>query len=388
LVSSENPYSFSMPNKTLSYVAKYSKKYHVSVSSSDEAKGTVSGAGDFAYASKVTVTGTPVTANPFNTVTWYDTDLNVVSNSDSYTFAMPEADVNLSADFQKVLGSSFTLGKYPQTVVEDSTLLNALASATDTDSDGYLEYGSDEYKKVTGAPFNSGTYKSISGNVTFASGTTYYFKVEPIEWRVLSGKGTAAGLVMSEKILANGAYYTSTSNRTVSGSTVYPNNYQYSTLRAMLNGYDGSAYSVDNFAGKGFLDVAFTETEKAYITTTTVDNSAGTTESSSNPYACANTDDRIFALSYRDLLNTSYGFASSLGSSSTRCGVLTDYARATGALMSTDSSYYGNGWWWSRSPYADYSDFASYVYNDGFLISNDVTRAFFGVRPSFTVSIG
>jgi hypothetical protein len=30
--------------------------------------------------------------------------------------------------------------------------LAALALATDDDSDGYLEYGSDEYKKVTGAP--------------------------------------------------------------------------------------------------------------------------------------------------------------------------------------------------------------------------------------------
>jgi uncharacterized repeat protein (TIGR02543 family) len=206
-ISSENPYSFSMPNKALSYVAKYAKKYHVSASSSDETKGTVSGAGDFVYTSKVTVTGTPATVSPFNVVTWYDADLNVVSNSDSYTFVMPEADVNLSADFQKVLGSSFTLGKYPQTVVEDSTLLSALASATDTDSDGYLEYGSDEYKKVTGAPYESG-YKSASGStITFASGTTYYFKVEPIEWRVLSGKGATTGLAMSEKVLTNSCYY-------------------------------------------------------------------------------------------------------------------------------------------------------------------------------------
>jgi hypothetical protein len=114
------------------------------------------------------------------------------------------------------------------------------------------------------------------------TGTTYYFKVEPIEWRVLSGKGTATGLVMSEKILTKRLLHLDI-NRTISGSTVYPNNYQYSTLRAMLNGYDGSAYSVGNFAGKGFLDVAFTEAEKAYITTTTVDNSAATTDPRPTP---------------------------------------------------------------------------------------------------------
>jgi hypothetical protein len=127
------------------------------------------------------------------------------------------------------------------------------------------------------------------------------------------GKGTTTGLVMSEKILTTALTTPRITDRTVSGSTVYPNNYQYSTLRAMLNGYDGSAYSVGNFTGKGFLDVAFTEAEKAYITTTTVDNSAATTESSSNSYACADTSDRIFALSYQDLLNTSYGFSSSTG---------------------------------------------------------------------------
>jgi len=276
------------------------------------------------------------------------------------------------------------LGKYPQTVVEDSTLLNALTTAADTDSDGYLEYGSDEYKKVTGAPYES-NYKSLSGNVTFATGSTYYFKVEPIQWRVLSGKGTATGLVMSEKVLTNSAYYTSYSGRTISGSTVYPSNYQYSTLRAMLNGYDGSGYSVDNFTGKGFLDVAFTAAEKAYITTSTVDNSAATA-SSTNKYACANTSDKIFALSYQDLINTSFGFNSSYSNYDTaRCGVLTDYARATGAWMSTN---YGNGYWWSRSPDADYFNDARYVGHGGNLNYSGVNYANYGIRPSFTVSIG
>jgi hypothetical protein len=388
LVSSANPYTFAIPANDVSYVAKYSKKYHVSVSSYDEKKGTVSGAGDFAYTSNTIVTGTPVKADQFNAITWYDDSFNPVSNDFTYTFAMPEADVNLSADFQKALGSSFTLGKYPQTVVENSSLLTALEKARDTDSDGYLEYGSDEYKKVTGAPYGSG-YKSASGNVTFASGTTYYFKVEPIQWRVLSGKGTARGLVMAEKILTNSAYYTSTTNRTISGSTVYPNNYQYSTLRAMLNGLDGSSYSVANFSGNGFLDVAFTEAEKAHIATTTVDNSAATTGSSSNSYACANTSDRIFVLSYQDLINTSYGFNSSRSNyDAARRGVLTDYARATGAWMSTDSSYYGNNCWWSRSPDARDSSYAWDVYYVGALDLSCVDFARYGVRPSFTVSIG
>ena len=387
LVSSENPHSFSMPNKALSYVAKYAKKYHVSAVSNDVSKGTVTGTGDYPYSLSVTLTGNPI--SPQNVVTWYDTDLNVVSNSNSYLFTMPENDISYSADFSEVLEDSFYLGKYPQTVVEDGTTLTALASATDTDSDGYLEYGSGEYKKATGAPYETG-YKSASGGTTFASGSTYYFKVEPIEWRVLSGKGTTTGLAMSEKILTNSCYYPNhDTNRTISGSTVYPNNYQYSTLRAMLNGYDGSAYSVGNFAGKGFLDTAFTEAEKAYIATTTIDNSAATTDSSTNSYACANTSDKIFALSYQDLINTSYGFNASYSNYDTaRRGVLTDYARAMGAWMSTGSSYYGNSGWWSRSPNVTYYYNAGYVGYRGNLDNSTVSGAIGGVRPSFTVNIG
>jgi hypothetical protein len=299
--------------------------------------------------------------------------------------------ISFSCTERHNLGSSFYLGRYPQTVVEDSATLTALASATDTDSDGYLECGSEEYKKVDSATvcYGDADYKSASGNVTFTYGKTYYFKVEPIQWRVLSGQTLTTGLVMAEKVLTNGAYSTSTSNRTISSSTVYPNNYQYSTLRAMLNGYDGSAYSVDNFTGKGFLDVAFTDAERAYITTSIVDNSAATTESSSNPYACASTSDKLFALSYQDLLTTSYGFASSSGSSSTRYGVLTDYARATGTWMSTKSnSYYGNGCWWSRSPRVNDSGNAVSVDNVGYLYTYNVDYPNDGVRPSFTVDLG
>jgi hypothetical protein len=159
----------------------------------------------------------------------------------------------------------------------------------------------------------------------------------------------------------------------------------------MLNGLDGSSYSVANFTGKGFLDVAFTETEKAYIATTTVDNSDTSMGGSDpNKFSCDNTSDKIFALSYQDLINTSYGFDSSRSNYDTaRRGTLTDYARATGAYMFTDSSYYGNGCWWSRSPYASYYYSARYVGSDGYLYDGDfVLSAGYGVRPSFTVDIG
>jgi hypothetical protein len=388
LLSTDNPYMFSIKNTDTTIEAKYSKKYHVSVSSKDETKGTVSGEGDFAYGSTVTVTGNPVGTRLLPFFAWYNGSSDAVSSNLVYSFVMPEADVSLTADFGSSLGSSFTLGRYPQTVVEDSATLTSLASATDDDGDGYLECGLDEFKKVNATPCTTG-YKSESGNVTFVSGTVYYFKVEPIQWRVLSGKGTKTGLVISEKVLANSFFLPFQTNRTIANATIYANNYQYSTLRAMLNGYDGSSYGAGNFIGEGFIDLAFTQEEQEYVGTTLVDNSAATTESSSNAYACANTNDKIFPLSYQDLINPTYGFSSS-GSTYDigRASVLTDYGRATGAYMPIDSSHHENGSWWQRSPHANYSFGARTVDNGNFYYNgcyvND-SRA--GIRPSFTVII-
>ena len=133
----------------------------------------------------------------------------------------------------------------------------------------------------------------------------------------------------------------------------------------MLNGYDGSSYSVDDFTGKGFLDVAFTDSEKACIATTVVETSLS---------------DKLFTLPHRDLDNASYGFSTD----ASRCGILTDYARAIGAKMtSTD----GNGVWWSSSYEYGFYD-VWYVDGDGSLDKAGVNMERFGVRPSFTVSIG
>jgi hypothetical protein len=384
LLSYANPYTFVMPSQDIVYVARYSKKYHVSVVSLDESKGTVSGAGDYAYSSKVSITATSLSKGFFKD--WLDRSLNFVSDQAQYSFVMEEKDVTFKAEFTNTLPSSFTWGAYPQTVVEDPVLISALDSATDTDSDGYLEYGSDKYVKVTARPLDGYIYPSNSGNVDFFPETAYYFKVEPIQWRVLSGVGTTTGLVLAEKVLTPGCYYGDAGDRTVSGAKVSPSNYQYSTLRASLNGYDGSSYAVENFTGKGFFDTAFSEAEKASIAITTVDNSAATTgDDSGNDYVCPNTDDRLFALSYQDSMNTAYGFSTS----QSRYGVLTDYARATGAKMSTYSSTFGNGCWWLRSPlktsgglYAEYIDF------DGNYDYENCLHSELSVRPSFTLSIG
>lgn len=154
--------------------------------------------------------------------------------------------------------------------------------------------------------------------------------------------------VVSSALLDAHCYYNSKSNRTIDGQTVYSNNYKYSDIRAWLNNdFYNSAFGLGN----------------SYIQTTMVDNSAATTSSTSNEYACANTEDKVFLPSYKDYINSSYGFSTSTDSTETRCCRTTDWARARGAHYYIRSGSY-NGYYWTRSP-SKASANALSVHSDG-----------------------
>ena len=150
------------------------------------------------------------------------------------------------------------------------------------------------------------------------------------------------------------------------------NNYSFSDIREWLNG--------------GFYDSAFS-LGNSLIQTTMVDNSASTTDSSSNNYACASTEDKVYLLSYKDYLNADYGFSTSADSTTTRQCKTTDWARANGAWYSTDSSCLYNGYYWTRSPYSSYSGYAWGVSNDGHLSDSYVDDSGYSVRPSLRIKV-
>ncbi len=176
-------------------------------------------------------------------------------------------------------------------------------------------------------------------------------------------------------------YHNNSSYRNINGVDIAPNNYKYSNVRAWLNGYDGTEYKVSNYTNKGFYNLAFKDLEKKAIITKEVDNSASTTSSSSNPYACENTFDKIYLLSYEDIYNSNYGFTDNLS----RCTKVTDYAKATGAWWSTSEEYKDNGSYWLRSPYC-HSYYAYYVYDDGY-VDGIVNYSYSGVRVACTINL-
>lgn len=212
-------------------------------------------------------------------------------------------------------------GEYPQTQVEDDKLISKLNSITQTDAQGYVSYGGEKYKKMS----------------------YHWRKVEPIQWRYLSQDGDNVQFV-SEKVLDSHVW-----NQTDHENGIYRNNYQYSDIRTWLN--------------NDFLEQAFYY-DPSLIQTVNVDNSAKSTGDSINPYACEDTQDKVYLLSYKDILNEDYGF-------------MDDASR-----IAYDA--YGNACdYWLRSPFNYYDHYARYVNSDGGVDNSGVSISY-GVRPALT----
>lgn len=365
--------------ENVTLVANWTGKLNkLSVTSEDASKGTVAITSGSGYSDEsITVVATPVGDCVFKG--WYN-ESTKVSDETSYTFIMPVNDYSLVAHFftkEEELrrlggiptlsddGKTIVYGLYPQKNVNDSSLVSVLNELTTPESNGWYLYEGDYYAKVGASPYST-SYKFDNGTF-ITSGTTYWFKCEPIVWNVLSN-ANGEYYIVSSVLLDAHCYYNSDSIRTIDGQTVYPNNYEYSDIRAWLNeDFYNSAFALDN----------------SHIQTTVVDNSASTTGNSSNEYACSNTEDKVFLLSYEDYKNSSYGL-----NWGARCCKTTDWARARGAYSNTDlPSYLCNGNYWTRSPYKS-PNFVCIVGNDGSLDSLFyVYVSHYSARPALTIKI-
>ncbi|MBP9989585.1 MAG: hypothetical protein KBT46_08840 [Ruminococcus sp.] len=269
------------------------------------------------------------------------------------------------------VGDTITYGSYPQSEVTDSSLISALETAgnkymwvsynyysgTGHSSDGQMKpdedmmwykdipYNGNKYRAVwikkyrpfyTGYKNTNGTYQDDNGYYT---GNIYYFKYEPLKWRVLD---PSEGFVMCTTSIDSQAYnnYIVLSDSDYYGNsakTYYASDWANSSIRAWLN---------DNF-----YNTAFSDTEKSQIGTTYNENKSIW----SSKYDSANTSDKIFLLSFSEVTNSKYGFSYSYSAyDKARQLKSTDYAKCQGCWQSTDTSYLGNSWWRLRSPDISY----------------------------------
>ena len=254
-------------------------------------------------------------------------------------------------------GNTVYFGEYPQTLKASSVTVGTTA-----DSRGYF-LGSDNeyYAKVTATPYESGY--TFSTNETVTSGTVYYFKVEPLKWRILA-EADGNAIILCESIIANGRF---------DGTN---NNYKDSEVRTWLN--------------STFYNSAFNEFERGLIQTVTIDNSVASTGYASNANACENTLDSVYLLSYADVTNASYGFSTNPAECDTaRVRYLSDYARARGAWMFVANGYdaCGSGMWMLRTPNDSYTNFIRECnyYGDITDGGTNLTSTFYGIVPALNI---
>ncbi|MEI6579210.1 MAG: DUF6273 domain-containing protein, partial [Eubacteriales bacterium] len=261
-------------------------------------------------------------------------------------------------------GNIVEFGTYPQSAVTDSNLITTLSACT-LSADNIVVYNGNQYKKILFAQ-----YSSISGGFTDNSGytyqdnngyyknTVYWFKCEPIQWRVLSYKNGNL-FVFSEKILDSKAYNPANSAIT----------WEACGARSWLN--------------NEFYNAAFSAEEKAMIKTTNVINA-------NNPVSGVTggntTADKLFLISYTEAVNTSYGFSAGIAADTARTAQGTDFSKCSGLYVNTAMPNINNSYWWLRTPGNSTSE-ATTANLNGSVLSDINNQACLGIRPVLKMNL-
>ncbi len=309
-----------------------------------------------------------------------------------------------AADYK--VGDIIQFGSYPQSEVKDEALiaeLNALAhSWDDWTSYGYYSGTGDfgtmvqgDWMRYTDIIYNGNKYRGVKFTkyrpyYTYSShsnqydngyytNTVYWFKFEPIDWRVLD---PATGLVMCETIIDSQPY----------SNTIYSNGggtYGYfndSSYKNYASDYETS--SIRKWLNNDFYNTAFTDSEKKEINTTTLNNDGWNTLNGYIGYEkldSNSTNDKIFLLSNNEVRNSNFGFDSDQYEyDKARQAQGSDYAQSQGLYVyrSSGDTYNNNSYWLLRSP-GNNSYYCCFVYSNGGSGSHYyVNISYYGVRPA------
>ena len=222
------------------------------------------------------------------------------------------------------VGDIIEFGSYPQSKVTDSTLISKLNnvpktwisygyySGTGDDFDGKMkssdymqyadiDYNENKYRAVTFSKYrptctgdNSSSGYSYQDDNGYRTGNIYYFKYEPLKWRVLEPN---EGYVMCNSIIDSQAYQNFIFESGDEGynskeCTNYASDWKTSSLRQWLN--------------NEFYNTAFTYVEKTQIGISYLKNKG----ESSNEYDGEDTYDKIYILPASEVYNSAYGLYS------------------------------------------------------------------------------
>lgn len=258
-------------------------------------------------------------------------------------------------------GSKIEFGSYPQSEVTDADEVAKLEadsenylwvsykyySGTGNSTDGEMEpgdfmlykdfySGGEMFRAVTFSEYRPGTGGGLKGDVFsnqkdngYHPNNVYYFKYEPLTWRVLDPD---EGYVMCDNIIDSQSYQNFVIRKddklyNSKDFTNYVSDWETCSLRQWLN--------------KTFYNTAFSREEKMLIGTTFLENN-----SPDGTWFGTDTGDKIFILSFDDVINSAYGFDSSKSEfDEARKLKGTDYSKCQGVYISQ-----GYPHWWLRTP--------------------------------------
>lgn len=257
-------------------------------------------------------------------------------------------------------GSKIEFGSYPQSEVTDADEVAKLEadsenylwvsykyySGTGNSTDGKMEpgdfmlykdfySGGEMFRAVTFSEYRPGTgggkgdfYSNQRGN-GYHPNKVYYFKYEPLTWRVLDPD---EGYIMCDNVIDSQSYQNFVIKKddklyNSKDFTNYVSDWETCSLRQWLN--------------KTFYNTAFSREEKMLIGTTFLENN-----SPDGTWFGTDTGDKIFILSFDDVINSAYGFDSSKSEfDEARKLKGTDYSKCQGVYISQ-----GYPHWWLRTP--------------------------------------
>lgn len=323
-------------------------------------------------------------------------------------------------------GNYIYFGHWPQTLERDENVvakLNEMAGTPPLPRDNANPYNWESHEGTTYmwqkiVIYNGTKYLGVQMNDYRASGidalydiitengyyklNVYWFKYEPIKWRILTTNENSA-FIMSDIALDffsmqpdrksenRDDLLASYNNSPGVPDGIYANNWEYSFIRSWLN--------------ETFYNEVFNELQKEIIKTTHLDNSARSCNpdeypnyygygenAGKNKYAdqCKDTDDKIFLLSLRDVTTTAYGFNKDvLAEDPARNLQASDFAKFHGVSMGNTQKDYVT--WYTRSPSLavgnqGYTTFVLYRDNKGVINSPNLV-AEGGVVPALWITL-
>lgn len=324
-------------------------------------------------------------------------------------------------------GDYIYFGHWPQTLERDENVvakLNEMAGTPPLPRDNNANpYNWESHEGATYmwqkiVIYNGAKYLGVQMNDYRASGidalydiitdngyyvfNVYWFKYEPIKWRILTTNENSA-FIMSDIALdffsmqpnrkseIRDDLLASYNNSPGVPDGIYANNWEYSFIRSWLN--------------ETFYNEVFNDLQKEIIQTTHLDNSARSCNpneypkyygygenAGKNKYAdqCKDTDDKIFLLSLRDVTTTAYGFNKDVKAEDPARNLqASDFAKFHGVSMGNTQKDYVT--WYTRSPSLavgnqGYTTFVLYRDNKGVINSPNLV-AEGGVVPALWITL-